>query len=236
MNVWTYWEGPRPPFIDVCLASLASACKDDDFYLVTPKTLPEYLVPETLHPNYKKIKEVAIRAGCIRAGLLATHGGCWFDADTLGLQSPTLVANRYPGAEAIYTVWNRLPYRVLSGYIYLTASVAGIWLQQINDFLENTLKKVVWCVLGEGILTPLLSKMPTAVRVPRQLFLPVDIDSHVEMLLSNQPLEPLINSSTICFGLNHSYMMHHHPKVMAPPWDSDRLIHKLLRKFQGGVR
>ena len=37
-------------------------------------------------------------ANCIRAALLAKYGGWWWDADTVGLQSPLELTRQYPDA------------------------------------------------------------------------------------------------------------------------------------------
>ncbi|MFH1737522.1 MAG: capsular polysaccharide synthesis protein [bacterium] len=234
MNIFTYWEGPRPDYIDVCLRSLWERCGTiAEVHIITPATLREYIGNNTLHPRYESISDVAIRADCIRAALLATHGGWWWDADTIilhGFPPVSLLMRCFQGAHAIYTTWDRPPLRALNGYIYMApgCDVAKEWLARLNARLERK-DGIAWAELGETILTPLLVESNSAWRIDRNTVLPVDIDSHVEAFFSEQ--EPLdwVRSGTVCFGLNHSYFMYHHGDIMSRPWDSGLLIHRLLR-------
>lgn len=234
MNVWTCWEGPRPKFIDLCLRSAAKACSGDDFRLVTPKNLQDYVPFGTIHPNYQRLP-LAIKSCCIRAALLAEYGGWWWDADTIGLKTPRALTESYPKASALYTVWDREPRRVLNGYVHLTGLLATRWLDQINRALADSFDSIKWCSLGEGILTRMLTDDFRAVQVPRRLFLPIDIDSNVEeFFLSGNP-QDRIDSSTVAFGLNHSYFMYHRSAVMDPPWSSNLLIHRLLKMAEATI-
>lgn len=231
MNVFSYWEGDRPEFIDLCLASMADAFGNEEFHLVTPETLGTYLAPNVLHPSYTRLL-LGSQVGCIRAALLAAHGGWWCDADTIAMQSPQNVLDTHPGADVLYMSWREQPRRLLNGYIYMDPDIAAEWLSRINWRLEHDFASIKWCTLGEGILTPLLNGHDTAVEVGRELFLPIDVDSDVERFFRPGDPSSFVTEATVCFGLNHSYMMHHHGKAMRPPWDRDILIHHLFNQLQ----
>ncbi len=236
MNVWTYWEGPRPPYIDVCLASMARVCDTPGvtFYLVTPENLPVFVHSSDLHPSYLALPEIALRADCIRAALLARHGGFWWDADTIGLRSPLPLVSAYAEADAIYTTWTKPPLRVLNGYIYLRrgCKAARDWLNQINHALCHSLHGTSWCSLGEHLLSAMLPEQPRCRRIDRRLVLPIDIDANVRDFFRPGDFRAALIDDTVCYGLNHSWFMHHKRSAMTMPpaaWpDSRLLIHQLL--------
>jgi mannosyltransferase OCH1-like enzyme len=232
MNVWTYWEGDRPEYISVCLESLKRTCANDNFVIVTPETADGLAPDACLSPRYKLLPSPALRADCIRVALLALYGGWWFDADTVGVRSPSeLVAN---DPEGMYTSWTNAPLRVLNGYIYFRegSDIAWSWLKRINGILNTNLKGVEWCSLGEQIVTSLMTESKSTVKFDRSRVLPIEIDCSVREFFSDKDFESYLNSNTVCFGLNHSWFMYYHGQDMVLPrskWGSSPLlIHKLL--------
>jgi mannosyltransferase OCH1-like enzyme len=230
--VWSYWEGPRPDYIQACLDSLKRVCSN--FILVTPETVDQY-IGDVLNSSYKKLKQIALKADCIRAALLAKYGGFWFDADTIGLKDPITLFRTFGQVSALYSVWDQKPLRVLNGYIYIAPNnpICQVWLNKINEVLKSNPSSAVWTSLGEHILTPLLTHQDSkAVRVPRATFLPIDIDSNVIKFFSNEEYQTYVMDSTVCFGLNHSWFMYHKAKSMdKSQWNSPILIHQLLRSI-----
>jgi len=231
MNVWTYWEGPQPEYIQVCLASLKERMGAT---ILIPETV-DCQLGDALHPNYKKLPEPALRADCIRAALLAVHGGWWVDADTLAWGSVEALHRTYAtAAKPMYTVWTKLPIRVLNGYIYFPPGhpLAENWLWEVNRCLTEETSLIKWCSLGEVLLTKRLFGNPTAIQFPRELVLPIDIDYSVETFFSNEDPEDYVVPGAVCYGLNHSWFMYHKPEDMMVPrsaWGtSPLLIHKLL--------
>ena len=134
--IWSYWEGPRPQYIETCLESMKNVL-GRDFCLVTPETLGDYISDNTLHPNFYELPQPALKADCVRSALLAVYGGWWFDADTIAIRHPNPLCN--PLAEAIYMVWDSPPIRVLNGYIYFSSGSlkAAAWLESVNRSLEK---------------------------------------------------------------------------------------------------
>ncbi len=237
MNLWTYWEGPRLPYLSVCLETmqLISSRKGLEFNLVTPETLSEFIPSDYLNPNYKNLKQPALKADCIRAALLAYYGGWWFDADTVMIRSPESIIKTYDDPEIAYCTWTKPPRRVLNGYIYFRKDnpLAKDWLETINNALEDP-NSVSWCSIGEGILTKRVPGTHRAVEIPRRLFLPVDIDSRVSDFFNPGKVEEYVWEDTVCFGLNHSWFLYHHAgETQAKPqaWDNgDSLFFRLMRK------
>lgn len=233
MNVWTYWEGPRPEYIQVCLDSMARVL-GDDFHLVTPETLGGWLRHGELHDAYRTLPQPALRADAIRAALLAAHGGWWWDADTVAFRSPSELLAKIPQADAIYTTWSRPPTRVLNGYIYVApgSQIGCDWLAHVNTTLDRDPASVDWCSLGEKVITDMMIANPNAYSVSREVFLPIDIDSHVASFFMADDFRGLVPKHSVCFGLNHSWFMFHRGRDMTLPraeWSSSPLlIHRLL--------
>lgn len=237
MRVWSYWEGPMPRYISTCLESMQ--CVLRDFVLTTPQNLQDYIPSDLLHPNYLQLKQPELRADCVRAVLLATHGGWWWDADTVALKDPELLHIRHPNASVLYCQWKKDPLRVLNGYIYFRpgSTTAQQWLALINRQLACDPADVSWCSLGEKLLTILVHGDSTAMLLDRSTCLPIDIDSDVELFFQPGDPEDYVTQNSICFGLNHSWFMYHKPREINLPlaaWlSSPLLIHRLLCSARG---
>jgi len=241
LHVWTYWEGPRPPYIDACIASMARACDVPgvEFHFLTPHNLGQYLEEGVLHPNSRRMLRRNMPANCIRAALLAKYGGWWWDADTVGLSDPLALTKCYPDASMLYMTWSLPPRRILNGYIYARpgCDVASEWLRQVNHKIEHHFEQAnVWLELGEKILTPLLEGRADCQEIERRLFLPIDIDKEVTRFFEPGDPGECIQKDTVCFGMNHSWF-HHNRKV--DTWRMPRrmrssplLFHRLMHRAQ----
>lgn len=229
MKVWTYWEGPMPTYIEVCIKSMEKACSD--YAWLSDYNVSGFLPPDVLHPNWKKLPQAALRADCVRAGLLAIHGGFWCDADTVGIKDPNLLLEQYDNPNILYCTWTKPPVRILNGYIYFWhANYAALtWLEQINQALAGDITKIDWCSLGEGLLTKLIPTQARAIKIPRDTFLPIDIDLEVPVFFSDQDFNKYITENTVCFGLNHSWFWYHKRPLMEQWKESKGLIFDLLR-------
>ena len=236
LHVWTYWEGPKLPYIEVCLKSVACACNVSgvEFHLVTPETLYQFIGKNTLHPNHNHL-QLAMKADCIRAALLAKYGGWWFDADTIGLQSPLEITNKHSDAEVLYMTWTRPPRRILNGYIYIAkgSSLAQKWLAKINYRLQHNFEKAnTWLGLGEKLLTPIVDGQGGCVEIKRSLFLPIDIDKSVPRFFKVIDFNKYLLKDTVCYGLNHSWFLSKQRRALTlnpERWKSSPvLLHQLL--------
>jgi hypothetical protein len=201
-----------------------------DLVLLDQQSALEF-VGDQLNPNWLKLSQPALKADAVRAALLATYGGWWWDADTIAFRNPSCLNDQYPNASVLYTTWTKDPVRVLNGYIWFAenSSIAANWLDRVNIALEYP-DQIDWTSIGEKLLTELVLNDPQAVRLRRSLLLPVDIDSHVQHFFEPKPLEAYLESDPVCFGLNHSWFMYHKgPLMSVEKWtNSPLLIHKLL--------
>ncbi len=226
MKVWTYWEGPQPPHIKVCLGSMVNVL-GSDLTILDPNSAVK-AVGSNLNRNWRRLSQPALKADAIRAALLALYGGWWWDADTIAFRKPEFDYT----SSVIYTTWTKDPVRVLNGYIWFppNSPIAAKWLDSVNTAL-NKPTSVDWTSIGEKLLTGLVLNDLKAFRIDRAQVLPVDIDSNVAHFFEDRPLEPYLESNPICFGLNHSWFIYHKPNQMdVNSWNGTLLIHKLLRR------
>ena len=224
------------PVIDTCIKSMERVC-GADFTLVTNHTLDQYVRPGTLCREFELLKQPAHRADCIRAALLAVHGGMWLDADTVMLHKPQI---GHRDDKFYYSKWKNDPHRVITGYVFANGKteVAKAWLDAVNETLikwGTTDVLLEWTSLGEKILTPIVWNQ-TADKVSfidRRHWLPIDVDSDVARFFSTRDWrDECLGRDTFCFGMNWSWMMANMPDAMnldPSLWkDSPLLIHQLL--------
>ena len=83
-NVWMYWEGEMPPYVQMCIESVKRNAGLKVVGVVR-KTVCEYL--PRIRTDVWSIREAAHRADYIRGSLLREHGGIWVDADFICLRS-----------------------------------------------------------------------------------------------------------------------------------------------------
>lgn len=231
MKVWTYWEGPRPTFLQLCLDTIALECSDCDYTHITPSNINDFIPEGVLHSNWNYIHEPALRSDCIRVALLKLYGGLYIDADTFMLKSPSSVIDQ--SKECCYFSWNNPPFRVLNGYIYCKPEsvVADRWLDRLNHTLES--RNVGWCSLGEQILTPtIIGNMDRCLQLPLSTFLPLDIDHRVRDFFDiHRHWEDYLKEHTIAFGLNYSWMMGRRPYDMLIPYENMRRSHMMIHRL-----
>ncbi len=77
MVVWTYWEGVKPEYIDLCFDSMRKYC--DRLIILDDVSVHNYL-PELRELGHLKIAQ---KVDYIRVALLYHYGGVWVDADTI---------------------------------------------------------------------------------------------------------------------------------------------------------
>lgn len=97
-DVWTYWQGPRPCWISLCLETIATNVPGatildpaswDDLY--DGLDVPRHLLNRQL-PN--------VKSDFIRAWILRHHGGVWVDADAIVFRDLSSLAK--PGLFTCY--------------------------------------------------------------------------------------------------------------------------------------
>lgn len=230
--VWTFWEGPRWPYIDLCLETIQRQCVGGcEARVLDLPAFDRLIGPSVLNPAWRKL-EWGIATDCIRAALLATYGGFWFDADTIALRSPAKLATL--GMDVVHVTWTKKPRRVVAGYLYMRkgCDAAVKWLENINRNLAAG--NCGWTVLGEQSLGPAVAAADPekVLEVPRSTFLPIDIDCNVTEFFSEHNWQDHASPASVCYGLNHSWFVSRYPTSFRLEWDKVRksplLIHRLL--------
>jgi hypothetical protein len=231
-DLFVYWEGYMPDWIAFCINSIRKSCsKACKFHHITPFNLNYYL-PNGIPHKLQYVHHPAIRADYIRVQLLTNYGGFYFDADTIGLNCPSPLASEH---DLLYCVWTKPPKRVLNGYVYCkpNSELAKEWACVLEEKANTFTGQPGWGSWGEKILTPLVdSNNYYTQQLPLSTFLPIDIDSEVETLFAKKSPDKFIKENTVCFGLNHSWMMDKRPTEMKCDLSRMRhsplLIHRLI--------
>lgn len=78
-NIWSYWEGPSFPLLDLCRETMVR--HNPHATLVTPDTLPTYRRGNDDLDFSNRC--IAHKSDWIRFHLLKEHGGMWVDADCI---------------------------------------------------------------------------------------------------------------------------------------------------------
>lgn len=85
-TVWTYWEGPLPEHLRLCMktAEFRRGCLD--YQLVGPDSLNRLLPGLENDRAFQLLARPAHRADYIRTRLVYRYGGIWIDSDMIALQ------------------------------------------------------------------------------------------------------------------------------------------------------
>ncbi len=234
MKIFTYWEGQKPEYINVCIKTMRQYC--ENFTLLTPENVDKYLDGSGLHDNWKRLKNIAHRADCIRVAIINKYGGWWIDCDTVVIKPMNEDTLYFPGKKFLYMKWS--DGRCLNGYFFgeQGCRITTGWLSGINKKLSN-LRGIQWTSLGEAVLTPLIradeSTLGEATEINRRIFLPVNIDKIPWVFWEPIHWTGFISNSTVCIGLNHSFFRDNKKDFLfsSYPWDNDTLIGQLLNDF-----
>ena len=235
MKVFSYWEGPMPEYIKICIQTMERNC--DRFTLLTPENIEQHLSYSPLNIEAcKMLRKPAHRADCYRVAIIHLNGGLWLDCDTVvisGLNSFKKTVSPYRDA-FFYSKWN--DGRVLNGYFYATKNnnLLGEWLNGINKALSKK-GNSQWTRFGEAILTPLIkSNRFNAVSIDRRIFLPINVDRIPWVFFEPVHWSSFVTQGTVAIGLNHSWFCDHVPTFVnsRKPWDGSGLIHQLINEMR----
>lgn len=235
-RIWTYWEGRCPPLIEACLESMRRQC-GGRLTILTPDNWRDHVPPGTLVPEFSRVDLPAHRADCLRAAVLALHGGVYLDADTVCLRPPDPPCG--PG-DAVCSLWTNGPPRVLNGYLRIPAGhpLGPAWLDGVNRRLADGRPRG-WTDLGEGVLTPLVLRPGTRSvglqhtwLAPLPTWLPIDVDADPRPLARPGDWRSRVLPYTLVFGLNHSWLARNRRSTVVTPrqrWrENGPLVHRLL--------
>lgn len=152
--IFTYWEGKKHGFIDLCHQTLAK--HNDDFKVLTPEDIEkEPSMEPFLADPYYKILMPAHRADIIRIKLLEEYGGVWIDSDFIAMQSFDTLIEASNRKHALY--YYRDSWQATNGILIAPPKHSMIveWSRKI-DCVYSNLKRLHtvpttskgWCTFG----------------------------------------------------------------------------------------
>ena len=145
--VWTYWEGPCPDYIRLCLETIRRRCNA----IVLDRASFDALWTEDRDVPIDQLY-VAHRADFIRAYLLRHYGGMWLDADCIVLKSLTPLAE-------LLARYDLVAYREPTGSITNNLLLARPLTPVVNAFYGAVVEHVrhrrpiAWLEIGSIPLT-----------------------------------------------------------------------------------
>ena len=236
MNVWTYWQGPMPEYIKICIDTMRKHC--DNFTLLTLHNINDYIYNSPLDiDKCKRLNNPAHLADVYRVAVIFNHGGLWLDCDTIminPLHDFKSIVSSYNDC-FFHSRWN--DGRVLNGYFYATKGHALLkeWLHSINKVLKMVSIRNSWTLFGEKILTPLVNRRTfNTIEISRTIFLPINVDKIPWIFFEPFHWSNFVSDDTIAIGLNNSWFKDHVPQFVnsIEPWKGKGLIHQLLNEMR----
>lgn len=236
MNVWTYWQGPMPEYIRICIDTMRRNC--DNFTLLTPNNIYDYVYNAPLDMDKcRRIDNPAHLADIYRVAVIFNHGGLWLDCDTVMINPLHNFINFVSSFKSgfFHSRWN--DGRALNGYFYATKKhpLVEQWLLSINQILHKRQYKVNWTAFGEKILTPLVNSGAfKTIEISRTVFLPINVDRIPWIFFEPFHWSSFVADDTISIGLNNSWFRDYVPNFVnsLEPWVGDKLIHQLLNEMR----
>lgn len=97
MKCFTYWEGKKKPYIELCFKTMEKYCPE--IIRLDENTCRDYV---DLPKEYDRIGAINHKVDYLKAKLILEHGGWWFDADTILLKRPPEVDSTYRGCPGLF--------------------------------------------------------------------------------------------------------------------------------------
>ncbi len=156
---WTYWEGPCPDYIQLCLESIRRWC---NVRVLDRNGFDELwredrdLAIDTLY--------VAHRADFIRVYLLHHYGGAWIDTDCIVLRSIAPLASHLATHDLVY-------YREPLGTISNSFLIANAQTPVTRSYYESVVahvraqRPIAWLEIGSIPLTAAVERHPDAAKL-----------------------------------------------------------------------
>lgn len=204
-QIFTYWEGEKPPYIEYCIDTIIknSGVK---VHVITPENLNKYLPKNILNEQHKKLSVITQKTDCIRLGILYEHGGMWCDADTIFLKDCSKWFNT--DVEFVAMQWTKNK-NVLNGYFFAKKNSLFILkcLEYINNILKNKPKNYYYdasgCFFGESVFTKISEKQQITT-IPLSVFIPVEFPNDKDVWYKDIVINKFIKPETVAIAFNHS--------------------------------
>lgn len=199
MDHWTYWEGPRPPLIDLCLATLRRTFGVH----ILDRAGFDALWTEDRDIDIDRLY-VAHRADFIRAYLMRYHGGVWFDADCVGLRPLGALESRLPDYDMIVSYE---PRGIVGNYFLMARPGSPTVVDYYDRVVEHlrARRPIDWLEVGSIPLGQALAAHPDrSLILHHRHIMPVCWSKAASFL---EPLahDPVLEPEAYCYMLsNHS--------------------------------
>ena len=172
VNTFTYWEGPKPDYIQLCHETqkrhnennyglFHSSC----YTCLTPENLREFdCLKPYLDDEFYNSLHPAHRADIVRVKLLETYGGVWIDSDFISMNSFDTLINSSSRHHKLY--YYRDSWQATNGILIAPPrhSIVVEWSRKIDCVFANLkrMKKVGnpydgWCSFGADQLKVVLN-------------------------------------------------------------------------------
>ena len=237
-QVFTYWQTPSGhnnyPFIEYCLKSFRrSGCT---VHIVNESNVDAYLEGAGLHPNWKRVIDLAEKTDCIRMALLYKYGGFWADADTVIIRSfQNLLNNDSPS----FLRWSCTG-TLLNGYFMAQAQDPFIKnvLEQINwileyEFQEKYCEKGGGCYMGQTRINQAAIYFPYK-EIPLSTFIPLEFPPDHGCWYREETIDKYIHPETVAIALNLSqYEYTFKTKAVQEHMGQNNLFGSIFRVSEG---
>jgi hypothetical protein len=167
-QVWTYWEGPCPDYITLCIETIRRWCKVNVLGRAEFEELWRHDRDLTIDSLY-----VAHRADFIRVYLLHHYGGAWIDADCIVLRSIAPLASYLSSHDLIYY---REPCGIISNNFLLAKAQTSITHSYYEAVVAHVRARrpIAWLDIGSIPLTTAIERHPDAAQdVPSEAIMPI---------------------------------------------------------------
>lgn len=191
VQVWSFWTGPQPPWIGLCLETLRRNCPtiqilNDSFWTTTfDAAIP--IAPLLQRPPH-------FRSNIVRAWLLSKYGGIWVDADCICLRDLRPIALKNAG----FTAYRQARGGLCSALVSAKqgSMIAFRWWKLIKAAAYRNIKTGQWgrLSLGPKLLRKVIAAVPTerCLYHPSNLVHPIYWKNHAAFLADVQPsIDPL---------------------------------------------
>jgi hypothetical protein len=157
MNIWLYWENKinhtKPAYLNLCYKSIINGCGKHNVSLLNEQTIRD-IIPD-INPKIFKFPCVAHKADYIRAKLVHSHGGFWFDTDTILWQSIDKPIKDLENSGSDFIGCGRSGNRPSIGFFggYRNSKLLDQWIKDMDIAIDNSTDfKFNWTALGYDIL------------------------------------------------------------------------------------
>lgn len=101
-RIWTYWKGPRPGWINLCLESLARHCPQAE--VITEEAFLDLWTDRTPQLEQAFLRQAPnLQSDVVRAWQLCHLGGIWIDADAIIMSDLSAATARLSGSASFFS-------------------------------------------------------------------------------------------------------------------------------------